>query len=143
MKKSQILLLVVMLFTLLACKTQTEQKSAAKADEPEAIVISEVLNPADFQAKAGEIADVQLIDVRTPEEFAQGKIPGAANINILDQSFSTLVSELDKSKPIMVYCAKGGRSGRAANELKKLGFTEIYDLKGGMGAWNAASLPVE
>ena len=143
MMKSQILLLVLILFTLFACKTQPEQKNEAKTEEPVAVVISEVLNPADFQTKANEIADVQLIDVRTPEEVAQGKIPGAVNINILDQSFSSLVSELDKLKPIMVYCAKGGRSGRAANELKKLGFTEIYDLEGGMGAWSAAGLSIE
>ncbi len=81
---------------------------------------------------------VQIIDVRTPEEFQSGYIEGAINLNIQDDRFSEQILQLDKSKPVMVYCAKGGRSARAAAQLKEAGFQEVYDLPGGMEAWLSA-----
>ena len=78
----------------------------------------------------------QLVDVRTPGEFSQGHIPGATNINLHDDSFNDRVSQLDKSEPVMVYCAVGGRSATAASRLRSMGF-KVYDLKGGIRGWSA------
>ena len=79
--------------------------------------------------------DVQLIDVRTPEEFESGHLENAVNINIKDAEFESKIGAYDRSKPIYVYCKKGGRSASAANKLKDMGFIEIYDLEGGITNW--------
>ena len=88
-------------------------------------------------------SNLQLIDVRTPEEFNQGFIKNAKNVNWNGGDFETEVTKLDKSKTVFVYCLAGGRSGEAANKLKDLGFTTIYDLKGGMNAWRNANKHIE
>jgi rhodanese-related sulfurtransferase len=95
------------------------------------------LNADAFQQKMSE-KGVQLIDVRTPEEFGSGHLAGAVNYNFNAADFAANMGKLDKNKPVMVYCAAGGRSGRAAQQLQQMGFKQIYDLQGGMGAWKAA-----
>lgn len=80
--------------------------------------------------------DVQLIDVRTQEEFEAGAIDDAVNFNIIDSStFLQQIKTLDKSKPVYLYCKMGGRSNRAAELLKNEGFVEIYDYSGGYNDW--------
>jgi rhodanese-related sulfurtransferase len=86
---------------------------------------------------------IELIDVRTPNEVSKGRIAGAVNIDFYDKAFSAKISELDKQKPIVVYCAAGGRSANAGNRLKKLGFTKIYDLTGGFNNWHKQKFPVD
>lgn len=75
--------------------------------------------------------DVQLIDVRTPEEFKQGHIINAKNIDFFSQNFDVQFENLDKSKPVYIYCRSGNRSGKAAIKLAKKGFVKILDLEGG------------
>lgn len=77
----------------------------------------------------------QLIDVRTPREFSNGFISGAKNIDYNGDSFEKQMKKLDKNKPVLVYCAAGGRSENAAELLKEWGFKEVYDLEGGYNAW--------
>lgn len=85
----------------------------------------------------------QVVDVRTPEEQAKGIIAGAAMIDFSAGGFKEAAGEqLDKSKPVYVYCAAGGRSARAGKQLAEMGFTEVYDLVGGMEAWREADQPV-
>ncbi|MBV6442024.1 MAG: rhodanese-like domain-containing protein [Haliscomenobacteraceae bacterium CHB4] len=81
---------------------------------------------------------VQLVDVRTPAEFKSGHIQGAVNFDFYAADFAQKLAKLDKKRPVMVYCAVGGRSGSAAGQLKKLGFTKVFDLDGGIGAWRDA-----
>lgn len=78
---------------------------------------------------------VQLIDVRTPDEFKAGRLPGAQNMNFQDPRFPNLVSALDKSRPVYIYCQSGNRSARAARMMRDLGFTQIIEYKGGYGDW--------
>ncbi len=80
--------------------------------------------------------NIQIIDVRTPEEYSIGKIGDATNINIYDDNFKAKLEELDPSKTTLVYCAKGGRSANAAKVMAKLKFREVYDLKGGYNSWS-------
>ncbi|KQC34531.1 hypothetical protein AAU57_05505 [Nonlabens sp. YIK11] len=80
--------------------------------------------------------EVQLVDVRTSAEFDQGAIDGAINIDYFEKDqFKESFEQLDKSKPIYIYCRSGNRSGKAAIILEELGFTKIYDLKGGYLDW--------
>lgn len=77
----------------------------------------------------------QLVDVRTPREVANGKIGNAKNINFHDSDFRDQIAQLDKDKPVLVYCAAGGRSSKAVSMMKEMGFQEIHELKGGYNAW--------
>lgn len=87
--------------------------------------------------------DVTVLDVRTLDEWKQGFIESARHIDVLDKSFKQKVSALDKSKPVIVYCAVGGRSAYAADDMAKLGFKNVYNLTGGIRAWTAAGYPVK
>ncbi|HJR99879.1 MAG TPA: rhodanese-like domain-containing protein [Flavobacterium sp.] len=95
-----------------------------------------------FEQKMKE-EGVQLIDVRTPSEYAEGHLANAVNININDSDFKAKIEVLDKTKPILVYCKSGGRSGRACSQLKEMGFTTITDLDGGITDWKAHEKPIE
>ncbi|KAF0178126.1 MAG: heme-binding domain-containing protein [Limisphaerales bacterium] len=84
-----------------------------------------------------------VLDVRTADEFKDGHIPGAVNLDVLDDSFEKKVAALDKSKTYLVHCAAGRRSATAAAEMKKLGFKSVVDLAPGFNGWKAAGKPVE
>ncbi len=121
------ILFLSMAFSLSNCHESIAQQAAQTAT---------VLAPDDFEAKAIK-TNVQLIDVRTPDEYKAGHILNAKNINFYDADFKAQMDKLDKSKPIAVYCGVGGRSGKASTILTQLGFKTIYDLQGGMTAWKA------
>lgn len=81
--------------------------------------------------------DVQLVDVRSEEEYNRGHIDDAININIANKErFTSEIQKLDKTKPIYIYCHSGVRSRRASSLIKKLGFTSIYDFTGGWSVWS-------
>lgn len=79
-----------------------------------------------------------IIDVRTNNEVAQGVLKEAIQIDYSSPNFETKLDKLDKNKPVFVYCAAGGRSGKAANILTKKGFKQVYNLDGGITAWQVA-----
>lgn len=81
------------------------------------------------------VGDLVVLDVRTPEEFAAGALPGAILIDINDPSFTSEVSELDTTQPYLVYCRSGNRSATAVEIMEDLGFSEIYELADGVQAW--------
>ena len=85
---------------------------------------------------------VQLLDVRTPEEYAEGHIAGSRNINVFDSDFIDEAEKtLDKSKPVAVYCRSGKRSADATRELSDIGFN-VVNLEGGILAWKEDHLPI-
>lgn len=77
-------------------------------------------------------SNVQLIDVRKPDEFLTGHLEGAKNIDFYSGKFNVEFNNLDKEKPIFIYCRSGARSKQTAEKIAEMGFKEIYDLKGGM-----------
>ena len=78
-----------------------------------------------------------VIDVRTPEEFEEGHIEGAKNINVKSEAFVTEIEKLSKSDTLLVYCRSGRRSLYAAQVMVSFGFQKIYDLKGGFLKWES------
>jgi len=83
--------------------------------------------------------NLQIVDLRTPGEIANtGAIPGAEFIDFNSAAFPQKVKQLDKKRPVLLYCAVGGRSGQAADMLHKQGFLKVYDLAPGMNGWLAA-----
>ncbi|MDP5122007.1 MAG: rhodanese-like domain-containing protein [Spirosomaceae bacterium] len=83
----------------------------------------------DFVKKYKATPNSQLLDVRTPAEWANGKLTNSICTDYLDESFAKKVEQLDKKKPVFVFCAVGGRSAKATKALKDAGFTQIYNLK--------------
>lgn len=100
------------------------------------------LSAAEF-SKAIKNTKVQLLDVRTKEEYKQGHIANALQANWNDDAeFEKRTKSLDVTKALYVYCLSGGRSAAAASSLRKKGFT-VVELKGGINAWKNANLPTE
>lgn len=109
------------LILIVACKeTRSEQIRVVTAEEMQNIL---------------DLEEVQLIDVRTPEEFNDGHIKNAQNINFYSDTFEEDIFKLDKSKPVILYCKSGRRSAACSEKLVEAGFVKIYDLKGGITQW--------
>lgn len=101
---------------------------------------SGALEPKEFQEKIGLTLGAVVLDVRTPEEVAEGIIPGAINLDYKSADFKTSIDALDKSKTYFVYCASGGRSGKTADLMKEKNFNSVYSLAGGLKAWTESGL---
>ena len=99
------------------------------------------LSPAEFSEKIKSLPNAKIIDVRTPQEFSNGHLINAQNIDWNGNNFDKLIEPLDKSKPVFVYCLSGGRSSSAASAMRSNGFKEVYELNGGIMKWRGANLP--
>ena len=119
--------LLTLSFIVLSCNGQTSKNV-------------KTIEATSFAAKIKETPNAQILDVRTPEEFASDHIENAKNVNWLGNTFVSDAKKFDKSKPVFVYCKSGGRSQKAAEKLSELGFTTIYQLDGGILKWDAAGL---
>jgi phage shock protein E len=117
MKKLNFLPLFFLFFVINAC-LQAQQATTN-------------LQPQEFINKLKATKDAQLLDVRTPDEWANGKIQSSECINFMAEDFKQKVEKLDKNKPVFVYCAAGGRSTKASKILQEAGFKQVFNLQGG------------
>lgn len=102
-----------------------------------------LITTEEFASKLRELGTTgQLVDVRTSNEFAQGHLAGATNIDFKSPEFATNIDKLDKSKPVMLYCLGGSRSAGAAKILVEKGF-EVFDMHGGYVKWTSEEKPVD
>lgn len=99
------------------------------------------LSANEFADKIRQLPSAPLLDVRTPEEFADGHLTNARNFDWNGDSFEQQTATLDKASPVFVYCLSGGRSAEAAQQMRTEGFKQVYELKGGIMKWRAAGLP--
>lgn len=140
-RRFAVLALVVLglIGSLNACSARQPTVLASK---PAAVTakIKAKITPAEYQARFGAHADHILIDVRTPEEFASGHIPGAVNISV--DELAQRLNEIPQDKPVVLYCRSGNRSNQAAQILERAGYTQIYDL-GGIITWVQQGYPVQ
>jgi rhodanese-related sulfurtransferase len=120
-------LAVVLLVTSTAC-TQTQQGS--------------ILSVTDFEKQIATQTEKVVLDVRTPSEYNAGHLTQAKLMNVNDSNFKQQLSALKKDKPVYVYCAAGVRSNKAAKIMRQEGFTHVFELSGGIQAWQAAGKPV-
>lgn len=102
----------------------------------------EKLSAAAFQDKIHSTPGAVILDVRTPDEFADGALPNAININYNDDQFQSNIKKLDVNKTYFVYCLSGGRSASAVSYMRDNGFKNVYELKGGIMAWKKDNLKV-
>lgn len=141
---------IVLTASLLSCnnlKNETVDKSVQTEtvviEQPKgAFEITAVLIAADkLKSLMATNDELQLIDVRSPEEFAEGHLNGAMNININDANFSDEIQKLLRDEPVFLYCRSGGRSARAAKAVVSLGY-RAYDLDKGIQGWESQDFPV-
>ena len=93
------------------------------------------VDPQEF-SKLMEQEDAVVIDVRSPMELYDGAIPGHIMINMFDPSFVSKIQALDKDKTYLIYCRSGNRSASACGFMSSQGFSKLYNLEGGIYAWN-------
>ena len=94
------------------------------------------LSQQDWEEQLSKATDAVILDVRTEEEFESGYIAGSKNIDIRGgTAFISSIEELDKSKAYFVYCRSGARSGQACQLMEQMGFEQVYNLEGGVLAW--------
>ena len=99
------------------------------------------VSPTEFSqvvAKPG----TQVVDVRTPAEYAAGHLDGAVNIDVEASGFGSQIAALDTAATYAVYCRSGNRSKTATKQMADAGITTIYELDGGINAWAAAGYPI-
>lgn len=116
----------------------TVQGPSAPVSAPAAPERVDALRFAEIVAVPG----VQIIDVRTPEEFAEGHLDGAININVQGADFMTRIAALDPSGLYAVYCRSGNRSQAAVASLADAGIPGVFELQTGIIGWQEAGLPV-
>ncbi len=115
------LIILVSLFAVFSCKSQTKDIKNVTVVE--------------LKSKIENNEDIQILDVRTPKEWAEGTIKKAVKVNVFDDDFATKSEKvLDKNKEVYVYCRSGRRSLKASEILVKKGYKAI-NVKGGYNAW--------
>jgi len=107
------------------------------------------LSPVEFDESIKELKELNqkfiLLDVRTNSEFKTGYLEDAVLLDWTSDEFKSKFKELaiQKDIPIYIYCYMGGRSAEAADYIKNLGYTQVFDMKGGIYQWKMAGLPVK
>lgn len=102
-----------------------------------------VVSPTDAAAVLDDPpADLVVLDVRTAEEFEAGHLDGAEMLDFYRADFADRLADLDPTKPYVIYCRSGNRSGQTRAIMVDLGFTDVVDVDGGVLAWDAAGLPL-
>jgi len=129
MKRFILLLLIASTFTF-SCKETTPEEDI------------KLVTPEEMK-ELSQMDGVQLVDVRTPEEFEEGHIKGFQNIDFMSETFQEDIEKLDKTQPVIVYCKSGNRSGKSCKIMKEKGFVKIYDLEGGIEKWKYEGNEVE
>jgi rhodanese-related sulfurtransferase len=122
-----------------SCTSSTSQSEAAIAQEG---IITKNVSVNDFQLLIDEKKDHIILDVRTPQEVAEGSIKDSQKLDFYDPEFKAKLDQLDKTKPLLIYCKSGRRSGIVMSTLRELGFKEVYNLQGGILSWTKAGLPL-
>lgn len=93
------------------------------------------ISAEEFKKIQEENPDALVLDVRTPAEVRQGKIPGAKNLDVMNGDFVKELDKLDKSKTYLLYCRSGARSAQACNYMAQKEFPDLYNLRGGISGW--------
>lgn len=117
---------IIFVLVLFSCNTQSQ----------------DLLSPEAFEKGMKNDSTHQLLDVRTPEEYNDGHLQGAINNNYNNEKFVENLKNLDKDKPVYLYCLSGRRSAAAQKIMKEQGFKTVFNLEGGIKNWEANNKPV-
>ena len=135
------LLVAVLFFVLPGCAYVTGEAVTVPAPVPAITNVSPA--QADNLIKSNQTnTRLVILDVRTPQEYADGHLMNAINLDLNSADFTGEVGRLNKSLTYLVYCRSGNRSAAAAKIMLELGFKSVYNMTGGITEWQAAGLPV-
>ena len=129
--KKHFILFFILTIGITSCKEETQNNNTIEYP---------LLSPTEFVTAIQSEKEAVIIDVRTPEEFAKGHLEKAQNINWKNADFEQKITTYTKDTPLFVYCMSGGRSASAAEKLRSLGFTKVYELDGGILKWRNEGL---
>lgn len=135
---------IALSLTLAGCSSESTTSTVETPDsslvveQPSAPVRVDAAQFANIVATPG----IQIIDVRTPEEFAEGHIEGAVNFNVQGPEFANQIAGLDPAGTYAVYCRSGNRSVAAVAQMSEIGINGIFELESGTIGWEEAGLPV-
>lgn len=146
MKRFATIAIVAGLAVLTACGSDeptTDADSATAATAGEVATGFSTISADDAAAVVADAPnDLVILDVRTPEEYAEGHLEGAVLVDFYDADFADQLAELDPAVPYLVYCRSGNRSGQTLPLMEQLGFGSASDIDGGILAWAGAGLPI-
>ncbi len=126
-----LILLFIGLFWVSCQPTEQEQQGEPAQEQPFIIDID-----IEQFSELSKESNTVILDVRTPQEIAQGKIDGAIEIDFLAPDFAKAIRQLDKKKAYLVYCRSGNRSTQACQVMEEEGFGKLYNMLGGYNAWS-------
>lgn len=136
---------LAMTCTLLSCEQAPGTSKAAEAPSHDATapIMKDVGNDVFLKLMADK-PHALLLDVRTPQEWDEGHLQGAAHADYWgdEHAFQEAMDAIPRDRPVLVYCAGGGRSGLTAKELEEAGHQEVYNLEHGISGWIEEGLPV-
>jgi rhodanese-related sulfurtransferase len=138
---------VLSLMTAVAvvCGLRAQDKLAPKPEPAKAAPAKpyQDVNAETFDKLRKSEKDAVVLDVRTKEEYDKGHIAGSVLLDISSPDFAKEIAKLDKNKTYLVHCQAGGRSSRACKRMAEGKFSKLYNLAGGMNAWEKAGKPIE
>lgn len=145
-RRTALVVAVVGSFALAACGGSADEPAAEAADASATATAADrpaygLVSTADA-ARLAVDPEVVVIDVRTPEEFAEGHIEGATLIDINSPTFGDAIDALDRDANYLVYCRSDNRSGQAVAIMQQVGFERLWDMDGGVVAWSAEGRPL-
>ncbi len=126
----------ILLLTLLAFFAFTGVSLAQSADSATVVTVDT------FEKMSKKKKKTVILDVRTPEEVAEGHLAGAKNINVQDELFQQNIDQLNKNKTYLLYCRSGKRTAVAGAKMKAAGFKKVYMMDGGITSWKEKGKPV-
>ncbi len=134
---------IAFFFLVLSCNSAPTESSASLLESEPVAQTGGTITVAAFEQKM-KTPGIQILDVRTAGEYQGGHFNNSLQANWLDQKeFADRVQHIDKSKPVLVYCASGVRSAEAMNWMKQNGFVDVSNLRGGISAWRMEGKPLE
>lgn len=142
MKKHLIIILLAISVSVAFSCNSSSQAQAESTELQEALITKNV-SAAEFQTLIKSKTNAIILDVRTPKEVTQGIIKHAEKIDFYDENFKEELDKLDKTRPVLIYCRSGRRSGIAMATMRELGFSEVYNLQGGIIEWSEAGMKIE
>jgi rhodanese-related sulfurtransferase len=141
--KIMLSVMILPLLTVSACKASDTDKTSVKESAMKQVIKS--ISPSDaYKLMEDESSNPPLVilDIRTMGEYQQAHIKDSVLIDYYQSSFRDEVNKLDRNSRYIVYCATAGRSGSAMRLFKQMGFSEVYNLSGGISLWYRQGFPI-
>ena len=128
----------ILLFYACGNPPESNAQTTASSSQVQESVFKDISVP-EAKKLISQNKDLVIVDVRTPEEIAKGKIDGAIEMDFYSPDFNAQLEGLDKNKTYLMYCRSGNRSGQTMNRMKSMGFHRVYNMQGGYNVWSSSN----